>query len=88
LTYKKGNIHAERIFEQIQYNLHDLQVEDEEIHKWEGKEGRHRIGFIRETELPFPNDLKNEEFDKAVAWMRDQLDHLVSTLHPKLKSLL
>ena len=39
-----------------------------------------------ETQLPFPAEGDgSSEFDETVAWMRDRLDRLVSTLHPRLR---
>ncbi|MCY3688833.1 MAG: hypothetical protein OXG90_07590 [Gammaproteobacteria bacterium] len=86
LTCRKGISHAERTFERIKSDLTNLQTElGEDLIYWE-KLGRPRIGFVRDTQLPFPPDgPENQEFGKAVAWMRDRLDLLVSALHSKLK---
>ena len=56
---------------------------------WENKHGRPRIGFFRETKLPFdPEGEADDSFDDAVLWMRDRLDRLVSTLNPWLRRML
>jgi len=33
-------------------------------------------------------DSDNEEFREAVEWMRERLDRLVSTLHPRLRRMI
>ena len=55
---------------------------------WHNDAGRPRIGFTRPTPLPFVDDSPSGEFEEAVTWMRDRLDRLVSTLHPRLTDML
>ena len=51
--------------------------------------GRPRIGFKRQAQFPFPTDESTSgEFGDAVEWMRDRLDRLVSTLHPRLQRMI
>ena len=90
MTYRKGIDHAERIFEGLRAELDALRTDlGDDLRDWENAAGRPRIGFWRETELPFPpEDSDGDEFDNAVAWMRDRLDRLVSTLGPKVRRLL
>ena len=48
-----------------------------------------RIGFRKQGSLAFlAQDEESEEFREAVAWMREHLDQLVSTLHPRLQMML
>lgn len=90
LTYRTGIPQAERIFGEIKGGLDGLRGElGTDLEYWEHSDGRPRIGFYRQVQLPFPPDAEsNQAFDDAVAWMRDRLDHLVSTLHPRLQKLL
>ena len=93
LTYRKGIPQAERVFAQVRAVLDELPRElGDDLMHWADNAGRPRIGFQRETQLPFPpvgaEGVANEAFDEAVAWMRDRLDRLVSTLHPRLQRLL
>ena len=55
---------------------------------WHNETGRPRIGFTRPTTLPFVDDGPSGIFEEAVTWMRDRLDRLVSTLHPRLTEML
>ena len=93
LTCRKGIPQAERVFAQVRAAMDELpnQLGDDLAH-WTDNAGRPRIGFQRETQLPFPPEAAdgqtNETFDDAVAWMRDRLDHLVSTQHPRMQRLL
>ena len=44
---------------------------------------------LREVQFPFPGeDSSSGEFEEAVAWMRDRLDRLVSTVHPRLQQVI
>lgn len=90
LACRKGIDLAERIFAGLQAELEGLRTDlGDDLQYWESDAGRSRIGFHRETQLPFaPEGAESDEFDEAVAWMRDRLDRLVSTLHPRLRRLL
>ncbi|MYJ75478.1 MAG: hypothetical protein F4089_10450 [Gammaproteobacteria bacterium] len=90
LACRKGIDMAERIFAGLVAELDGLRGDlGDDLQYWENDSGRPRIGFRRETQLPFaPEGEPSNEFDEAVAWMRDRLDRLVSTLHPRLRRLL
>lgn len=90
LACRKGIDMAERIFTGLVAELDGLRGDlGDDLQYWKNDSGRPRIGFRRETQLPFaPEGEPSNEFDEAVAWMRDRLDRLVSTLHPRLRRLL
>ena len=84
LSCRKDVKDAIRIFAEIEASLEELRGElGDDVESWTSQ-GRPRIGFRRETRFPLPDD-ESEEFRAAVAWMRDHLDRLVSTLHPLLR---
>ena len=70
-------------------SLEELRTElGDDLEHWE-RAGRRRIGFTRSTQLPFaPEGAAAGEFVDAVAWMRESLDRLVSTLHPRLQRMI
>lgn len=87
LSYRKGIEPATRIFGEIETSLDALRDElGDEAESWTDQ-GRPRIGFWRRIQFPLPED-KHEEFRAAVAWMRERLDRLVSTLHPHLRRMI
>ena len=90
LACRSGVLQAERVFEAVSPGLEDLREElGDGLDCWENRASRPRVGFRRETRLPFPPEgATNGEFDDAVAWMRDHLDRLVSALHSKLQRML
>ena len=78
---------AVRIYAEIESSLEELRRElGNDLQAWEQK-GRPRIGF-RTTEYGLPGDDESEEFRAAVEWMRERLDRLVSTLHPRLRRMI
>ena len=87
LTCRKDIPQAVQIYENVTASLEELRSElGDDLECWENSAGRPRIGFWRPARLPFaPNDNSSAEFDEAVSWMRDRLDWLVSTLHPRLQ---
>ena len=86
LTCRKGITIAEQIYERVHSDMTSLKDElGSDLEYWV-KHGRPRIGFVRDTQLPFPPEgTENKEFEDAVAWMREQLDCIVTGLHPKLR---
>ena len=90
LTCRKGIPQAVQIYENVMASLEELRSElGDDLECWENNAGRQRIGFRRPTRLPFaPNDSSPDEFGEAVSWMRDRLDRLVSTLHPRLQRMI
>ena len=89
LSCRKGIQDAMRIYTEIEASLDELRRElGDDLESWTNPAGRPRIGFRRETRLPLPNDTDSEEFRAAVEWMRDRLDRLVSTVHPRLRRMI
>ncbi len=90
LTCRKSIPQGVRIYEQIEGSLEELRRDlGDDLRCWTDRKGRPRIGFKRDTRLPFvsggdePND-----FDEVVQWMRERLDLLVSALHPRLQRMM
>lgn len=90
LSARKGTPRAEQVFADLKSGLDGLRTDlGDDLRYWENKHGRPRIGFVRETKLPFdPEGDADDSFDDAVLWMRDRLDRLVSTLSPLLRRML
>ena len=90
LACRSGIPQAVRVFEDVRAGLEDLRGElGDGLDYWKNRAGRPRVGFRRETQLPFPHeDATSGEFDDAVEWMRDHLDRLVSGLHSRLLRML
>ncbi len=89
LSCRKGIEDAIRIYAEIEASLEELRGElSDDLASWTNSAGRPRIGFWREIRLPLPAGDDGEEFRAAVAWMRDHLDRLVSTLHPRLRRMI
>ena len=89
LTCRKDVEDAVRIFEAVQSSLEELRGElGQDVESRASSAGSPRIGFWCETAFPLPGDNESEEFRAAVAWMRDHLDRLVSTLHPRLRRMI
>ena len=78
------------VYVEVEQSMDELRDElGDELEQWENKEGRPRIGFSRPVEFPFPReDSTSREFEEAVQWMRDRLDRLVSTVHPKVQRMI
>ena len=89
LAWRKGVEDAGSIYAEIEASLEELRGElGDDLENWTDEAGRPRIGFRRETRLPLPAGNDSEEFLSEVAWMRDHLDRLVSTLHPRLRRMI
>ena len=92
LSCRKGIEDAIRIYTEIEASVEDLRHElgddGDDLENWTNPAGRPRIGFQRETRFPLPNDTDSQDFREAVAWMREHLDLLVSTLHPRLRRMI
>ena len=86
---RKGIQPAAEVYEDVGRSLEELRTElGDDLEHWE-RAGRRRIGFTRSTQLPFaPEGAAAGEFVDAVAWMRESLDRLVSTLHPRLQRMI
>ena len=90
LSCRTGIATAERIFKEIEGSTEDLREElGEDLECWNDQAGRPRLGFRTQTRFPFKvGDRSSQDFDESVTWMRDHLDLLVSTLHPKLQQMI
>ena len=78
---------AVRIYAEVESSEEELrEVLGDDLQTWE-QGGRPRIGF-RTNEYGIPGDDESVEFREAVAWMRDHLDRLVSTLRPRLQRMI
>ena len=90
LTCRKGIPYAVRVYEQIKESLEELRRDlGDDLCYWENRDGRPRIGFTRDTRLPFSDEGdESNEFHVAVEWMRDHLEILVGALHPRLQRML
>ena len=79
---------AVRIFSEIESSLEELRGElGDDLERWITAE-RPRIGFRITINFPLLDDDESEEFRAAVMWMREHLDRLVSTLHPRLQRMI
>ena len=89
LTCRKGIQPAAEVCEDVWRSLEELRTElGDDLEHWE-RAGRRRIGFTRSTQLLFAREgAAAGEFVDAVAWMRERLDRLVSTLHPRLQRMI
>ncbi len=88
LSYRAGIDDAVRFYSSIEASLDELRSElGADLKSWTNSEGRPRIGFFRDTVFPLSNE-GTEEFRSTVAWMRERLDRLVSTLHPRLRRMI
>lgn len=89
LSCRKDIPHAVRVFGQVESDLDALRLEmGDDLAFWVNSAGRPRIGFHRADALPFGTAQDSTAFQESVQWMRDKLDLLVSTLHPRLQRML
>ena len=90
LTCRKDIPYAVRIYEEIEASLEELRGEmGADLDRWVNDAGRPRVGFRRQTKLTLQSDDgTSEDFREAVSWMRDHLNVLVSTLHPRLQRMI
>ena len=88
LSVRKDYPREVRVFEGLRNSLHEF-PEFEGIEFWENNTGLPRIGFQCKGGLAFlAGKEESEEFLESVAWMRERLNRLVSTLHPRLQTML
>lgn len=72
-----------RIHEELTASIEDLKAQmGGDLLFWRHGSAPPRIGFQR------PGGIEGEAFDEAVAWMRKHLDRLVSTLNPRIQSMI
>ena len=89
LTCRKEIQPGVGVYEEVERSIDELRRElGDDLEQWETR-GRPRIGFKRPTQFPFPPEgAATGEFEDAAEWMRDRLDRLVSTVHPKLQLMI
>lgn len=88
MTVRKNEPQAERFFKQVLESLPEVEREVRtELQYWE-YDGRPRVGFRQEDVRYFRAPGDEDEFRKAVLWVREHLNLLVSTLHPRLQRML
>ena len=91
LMARRGQTRAVRIFDEQLALLDELgeEMHDNSLEFWQSGGGRRRIGFRRQGGLSFlAGSEESADFQDAVAWMREHLNRLVSTLHPRLQAML
>ncbi len=90
LMVRRDQTRAVRIFDQLVESFAELRSEmGSELEHWHNPAGRPRIGFRRQGGLAFlAQDEEIKEFREAADWMREHLNRLVSTLHPRLQAML
>ena len=90
LVDRRDQTRAVRILDELSSSFEELQREiGSDLEQWKIRTGRPRIGFRRRGKLAFLAESEDSaDFQDAVAWMRQHLDRLVSTLHPRLQEML
>lgn len=90
LTHRHEVLPAVDVYKEVERSLEEIRDElGDDLEQWVNKDGRPRIGFVREVQFPLPGeDSSSGEFEEAVAWMRERLDRLVSTFHPRLQQMI
>ena len=89
LSCRKDIPHAVRVFAQVESDLDALRLEmGNDLGFWVNQAERPRIGFHGADALPFSAAPDSTAFLESVQWMREKLDLLVSTLHPRLQRML
>ncbi len=81
---------AVRILDELISSFEELQREmGKDLVRWNAPNGRPRIGFRQRRNLAFLAESEDSaNFQDAVSWMREHLNRLVSTLHPRLQAML
>ena len=89
LTVRKGETQAQRFFTKLRESVPGIQsAVHPELQYWEWQ-GRERLGFRLESVSVLRQEAEEEsQFMQGVAWMREHLNILVSTLHPRLQRML
>ena len=90
LMARRDQSQAVRIFDELVSSLDELKVElGEDLEFWNNDHGRPRLGFRRQESLSFLiGSESDDEYVRAVSWMRHHLNRLVSGLHPHIQSML
>ena len=81
---RRSNLPATvRVFDELEASLDQFA----DFEQWENR-GSTRLGFRQSVEFPLVTaSVESDEFHRAVSWMRDHLDRLVSTVHPRLRAV-
>ena len=87
LTCRRDESVAERIYGEIENSWEDVRTElGQDFRFWRNNKGNPRMGATTRSTFPFGlNKGSSQDFDESVAWMRQHLNVLVSTLHPKIQ---
>ena len=87
---RRSNIDiACRVFDELVASIDELQLEIAGLDYWKNPSGQPRLGILRDGGLDFLAGNEDDEAYKAgVAWMREHLDRLVSTLNPRIQRLI
>ena len=90
LTPRKDHEREVRIFNELAASYDELCRQLPGLEHWNDiRSGRPRIGFRRHSSLAFlAGSPDSDDFQDAVLWMREHLNRLVSTLHPRLQEKL
>ena len=89
LTCRRDTQPGEDVYGEVVGSLDEIRAElGDDFDQWD-RRGRPRIGFRRRTQFPFPPEGEGAgEFEDAVAWMQENLNRLVSTVHPRLQRMI
>ena len=80
---------ARRVFDELVASIDELRLEIDGLAYWEDPSGLVRLGLTRNGGLEFlAGDEDDDAYKDAVAWMREHLDRLVSTLNPRIQRLI
>ena len=90
VSARRGIERAERVLDELRQSLSELREElGSGLESWENSQGRPRIGFRFHGDLSFlARSEDGDEYTKAVSWMREHLNTLVSGLNPRIRSRL
>ena len=90
LTDRRDQARSIRILDELSASFENLQWGmGNNLEQWATRAGRPRIGFRRRGSLRFLAEGEdNADFQDAVAWMKHHLNVLVSTLYPRLQTML
>ena len=90
LIRRRGVDVACRVFDDLVGGIDELRLEMDGLRHWEDhRSGQPRLGVIRSGSIDFlAGNEEDEAFKDAVAWMREHLDRLVSSLNPRIQRLI
>lgn len=89
LTRRKDIDVARRVFDELVADIDELRLEIDGLAYWEDPSGLVRLGLTRAGGLEFlAGNEDDDAYKDAVAWMREHLDRLVSTLNPRIQRLI